>query len=184
MDSVRVAEIGQQLLSISRQVPTQIAVNHNMADSIRRAAVALFEEAISLGALNAPQHGLIVGLLAAIDRGESHWHWHYFLEANTWIRPDSSTVEIVKLIDPALGAEAMGNFLISIAGGSDGSKPGHVKGKGFPANYYDNKFGIPVKRLDSARRSGRLAGTKQHGRWLYLFKDVKRLWPDDFDQRR
>jgi len=52
----------------------------------------------------------------------------------------------------------------------------------FTASYFRDKFGIPLKRIDTARRSGRLKGERRGGRWLYSLESVKKLWSDDFDQ--
>jgi hypothetical protein len=51
------------------------------------------------------------------------------------------------------------------------------------AEHFESKYGLTPSRLRGARRDGRLSGAeKRGGRWYYSIAEVRRLWPDVFDE--
>jgi hypothetical protein len=52
----------------------------------------------------------------------------------------------------------------------------------YPANYIQEKHGLPANTLNKARREGRLRGEKRGGRWFYPLETVRLLWPDAFPE--
>ncbi len=52
----------------------------------------------------------------------------------------------------------------------------------FPADHYHTKYGITPNTLRKARKAGRIDGVKRRGRWFYAQSEVRKEWPDVFEE--
>jgi hypothetical protein len=79
-------------------------------------------------------------------------------------------------------AEQMQTACAAHDGGCNDKEPSTESLEGlFPASHFRAERAIEAKRLESARRDGRLKKCKKiHGRWLYSWDEVKQLYPEDF----